>query len=190
MVSGIGAIPIDEKSDAPEGNRYSGGRTMINTITVADLMKTDLVTLSEEDSLDIAEQTMRFAKVHHLPVVDPAGRMLGIITQSDIIRVSVSSFADLTEPEDRAIKREILAKDIMVRQLTTVTPETTALHAARLLATHEYSCLPVVKDDRIVGLITDRDFLQLVIRALSEPFTGDLSVVPLVESTSDLRPIS
>ena len=163
---------------------------MITTITVADLMKTDLVTLSEEDSLDIAEQTMRFAKVHHLPVVDPAGQMLGIITQSDIIRVSVSSFADLTEPEDRAIKREILAKDIMVRKLTTVTPETTALHAARLLANREYSCLPVVKEERIVGLVTDRDFLQLVIRALSEPLTGDLSVVSLVESTSDLRPIS
>ena len=103
-------------------------------IKVADLMNTDVVTLSEEDSLDVAEQSMRFAKIHHLPVVDGHGKMLGMIAQSDILRAQVSVFAELSVSEDRAIKQEILAKDVMVRNLTTVAPETSALQAARLLA--------------------------------------------------------
>jgi len=147
---------------------------MIHSLRVADLMKTDVVTLAEEDSLDVAEQTMRFAKIHHLPVVDRAGRMLGMVAQSDILRAQVSVFADLSTSEDRAIKQEISAKDVMVKDLTTVSPNTTALQAARLLEGHDYSCLPVVDNEKIIGLLTDRDFLQLVIRALSQPVTSDI----------------
>ena len=105
-----------------------------------------------------------------------------MVAQSDILKVQVSTFADLSVSEDRAIKQEILAKDIMVKNLTTVSPDTTALQAARLLAGHEYSCLPVVEGEKIVGLLTERDFLQLVIRALSEPITSDIAASPLITS--------
>jgi CBS domain-containing membrane protein len=158
---------------------------MIHNLIVADLMKTDIVTLGEDDSLDVAEQTMRFAKIHHLPVVDRLGRMLGMIAQSDILRAQVSVFADLSVSEDRAIKQEILAKDVMVRDLTTVAASTTALEAARLLEGHDYSCLPVVEDDKIIGLLTDRDFLQLVIKALSQPLTSDIVASPVTEAANN-----
>ena len=160
---------------------------MIHSLKVSDLMKTDVVTLAEEDSLDVAEQTMRFAKIHHLPVVDRLGKMLGMVAQSDILRAQVSVFADLSVSEDRAIKQEILAKDVMVKSLTTVSSDTTALQAARLLVGHEYSCLPVVEDDKIVGLLTDRDFLQLVIRALSEPLTSDIIAAPPMKAAKDVN---
>lgn len=163
---------------------------MIHSLKVSDLMRTDVVTLAEDDSLDVAEQTMRFAKIHHLPVINAAGQMLGMVAQSDILKVQVSTFADLSVSEDRAIKQDILAKDIMIKNLTTVSPNTTALQAARLLAGHEYSCLPVVEENKIVGLLTDRDFLQLVIRALSEPITSDLTSAPLITSTQDPKVLS
>lgn len=158
---------------------------MIHSLIVADLMKTDIVTLSEDDSLDVAEQTMRFAKIHHLPVVDRLGKMLGMIAQSDILRAQVSVFADLSVSEDRAIKQEIQAKDVMVRDLTTVAASTSALEAARLLEGHDYSCLPVVEDDKIIGLLTDRDFLQLVIKALSQPLTSDIVASPVTEAANN-----
>lgn len=140
---------------------------MIHQLKVSDLMTTDLITLDKDENLDVAEDAMRTAKIHHLPVVE-GGCVVGMVAQSDILRAQVSVLADLSVTQDRAIKQRIRAEDVMCRGLRTVGPDTPALEAAQILASHDYSCLPIVEDGKLVGIVTERDFLKLVIRALSD----------------------
>jgi len=140
---------------------------MIQRLCVSDLMSTNLVTLDHDESVDTAEDVMRLGRIHHLPVVSN-GRLVGLVAQSDILRAQVSVFADLSASEDRAIKQRIRASEIMSTNIQTVSPSTSALEAARILQAHEYSCLPVVEDDKLVGIVTERDFLDLVVRALTD----------------------
>jgi len=130
-------------------------------------MSESVVTIRSSDSLDEAEEVMRVGKIHHLPVIED-DRLVGMVAHSDILKAQVSVFAELSMSEDREIKRQIAADEVMVREVTTIAPETSALEAAQILATHEYSSLPVVDDGRVVGIVTERDFLTLVIRALKE----------------------
>jgi CBS domain-containing membrane protein len=129
-------------------------------------MTTTVVTLEHDESLDAAEEVMRVGRFHHLPVVK-AGRLIGMLAHSDILRAQVSVFAELSLSEDRAIKQKIRASEVMSPRVTTVPPDMSALQAARILRKNDYSSLPVVEGDRVVGIITDRDFLDLAIRALS-----------------------
>lgn len=138
---------------------------MIHTLQVADIMSTSVVTIGADECLDAAEEVMRLGKIHHLPVVED-GQLVGMVAQSDILRAQVSVFAELSMSEDREIKRHIAAREVMVEDVKTIGPEATAVDAARMLEGHEYSSLPVVKDGDVVGIITQRDFLSLAIRAL------------------------
>ena len=140
---------------------------MIHTLHVSDIMATEVVTMKHNESLDTAEEMMRMGRIHHVPVVKD-DRLVGILTHSDILKAQVSVFAELSVTEDRAIKQRITARQIMSTEVNTVTPETSALEAARTLRAHEFSSLPVIDKGKLVGILTERDFLDLVIRALTE----------------------
>jgi len=145
-------------------------------LTIRDIMSTDLVTLDHTESIELAEETMRAARIHHLPVLEE-GRLVGMVAQSDILRAQVSVFAELSQSEDRAIKQRIAAREVMSTSLRTVGPDTSLLEAAKILADHEYSSLPVVEDGELVGIVTERDFLHLVIRALEDEPKARLDVL-------------
>ena len=139
----------------------------MHRMTVSDLMSTDVITLDYGDDLDVAEQAMRAGKCHHLPVVED-GHLVGMVAHSDLLRAQVSVFAEISADEDRALKRSIRASEVMSRNVKTVGPNTLAREAATILETQNYGSLPVVADGRLVGILTERDFLHLVVRALSE----------------------
>ena len=139
----------------------------MHRMTVSDLMSTNLITLDHRDDLDVAEQAMRAGKCHHLPVVED-GRLVGMVAHSDLLRAQVSVFAEISADEDRALKRSIRASEIMSRNVKTVGPNTPARDAATILESHNYGSLPVVSEGRLVGIVTERDFLHLVVRALDD----------------------
>lgn len=138
---------------------------MIRKLNVSDLMSGNVVTIDHDDTLDVAEELMRAGHIHHLPVVQE-GRLIGMLAHSDILKAQVSIFADLSAAEDRALKGRIMVREVMSKSVKTATPETSASQAARTLASHDYSSLPIISDDKVVGIITERDFLDLVVRAL------------------------
>ena len=134
-------------------------------LTVGDLMTTELVTLRRDESLNLAEQVMRLARVRHLPVVE-AGALVGLVTHRDLLRAQVSVLAELSRDERREIHTAIRVEDIMVAEVRTAAPDTPAVAAARQMLEHKVGCLPVVQDERLVGIVTEADFLELAIRAL------------------------
>lgn len=137
----------------------------MNKLKVRDIMSTDLVTLKEDDDLGLAENVMRFGRIRHLPVVT-SGKLVGLVTHRDILRAQISSLADLPLAERNEIKLSIPAREIMKKDVETISPDETVLGAAKILKENKYGCLPVVNSNKLIGIITEADFIDLVIRAL------------------------
>ncbi len=138
------------------------------TVLVQHIMTTEVVTFFAEQTLSLAEDVMRIHKFRHLPVIDAARRLVGLVTQRDLLRGQISVLTGLTESERRARQDEITIRALMTRDVWTVTPDAMASHAGQTLIDHKFSCLPVVDDDRrLCGIITERDFLRFAIKALA-----------------------
>lgn len=131
-------------------------------LLVRDLMTSDVVTLEANESLLLADDVMRLARIRHLPVVQPDGKLAGLVTHRDMLRASVSSLAGLSRTEEANIKGAIPVREVMKREVTTVGPDRTALEACRLILERKLGCLPVVDGEgRLVGILTEADFVEL-----------------------------
>jgi CBS domain-containing membrane protein len=145
-------------------------------------MSSPVVTFFEEQTLPLAEDVMRFKHLRHLPVVDDELRLVGLVTHRDLLRAQISTMTGLTDDQRRAREEEVTVRQIMTRDVWTVTPSTLASVAGATLADHQYGCLPVVDHaHRLVGILTEHDFLRFAIKALrmNDPMrapTGQLIV--------------
>jgi CBS-domain-containing membrane protein len=141
---------------------------MTAPVLVSHIMTKDVVTFFPEQTLVLAEDVMKIHKFRHLPVIDNDRRLVGLVTQRDLLRARISTLTGLTEEQRRTRQEEVRISQLMTRDLWTVHPETLASHAGQMLADHRYSCLPVVdEDDILCGIVTERDFLKFAIKALS-----------------------
>ena len=133
---------------------------------VQDLMSNDVLSIREDESIAKARAMMNVARIRHVPVVDKQGDFVGLITHRDILAVTVSRLADITPEVQADLDENVRARDIMNNDVRTVEPDTTLLDAAKILLRHKYGCLPVLQGERLVGMITEADFLRLTIHLL------------------------
>jgi CBS domain-containing membrane protein len=134
---------------------------------VRDLMSSQVVTLFAEQTLPLAQDIMTYKHVRHLPVVDEDQQLLGLVSHRDLLRAQISSLSGLSEPQKRARIEEVRVRQIMTRDVWTVSPETLASVAGRTLLDHKFGCLPVVDArHRLIGIITERDFLKAALAAI------------------------
>jgi CBS domain-containing protein len=114
---------------------------------VANLMSKELLVARQTDSVAHAARVMAEAEIRHLPVVDQAGNLVGLVSQRDLLA---------------STDRHGRVRDLMSRDLLTVAPETAAYEAALLLWTHKIGCLPVTDvTGQLVGILTEADFVRL-----------------------------
>ena len=132
---------------------------------VRELMSDHVETLEPEDDLDLASMLMRLDRLHHLPVVEE-GDLIGIISDRDVLRAQESSLRGLSSEESRRFDMRVKARDIMTVEVDTVTPDTSVDEALEKLRKRPYSCLPVLEDGQIVGIVTPTDFLDLLAKIL------------------------
>jgi CBS domain-containing membrane protein len=133
---------------------------------VRELMSTELVTLTKDDTLADAERCMARGRIRHIPVVK-GRRLLGLVTHRDILAASFSILAEVDPTEQRRVFATVLVGDIMHTEVAAVAPGTAVSEAARLLLKNKYGCLPVVDTHRnLEGIITEADFLRLTVRLL------------------------
>ncbi|EFL49512.1 putative signal transduction protein with CBS domains [Solidesulfovibrio fructosivorans JJ]] len=118
---------------------------------VADLMTSQLRCLRESDSLADAIALMQELFVRHIPITDADGQLAGLVTQRDLL-----SLENKKDPVTAL-------RDVMCTDLVTVAPDTSLRAAAETMIYNKFGCLPVVEDGRLVGIITETDFLKLAI---------------------------
>ncbi len=131
-----------------------------NYLTVEQFMSRDLFTVRPEDIVELAANLMQWRHIRHVPVENEKGDLLGIVSHRDLLKL----FAE----EREHIFREIIVKDVMQTNLTTVSPETRTLDALYMMREKNIGCLPVVKNKKLVGLITAHDFLTVSTRLFEE----------------------
>ena len=133
---------------------------------VRELMSTDLVTLTEDETLAHAERCMARGRIRHLPVLRD-GKLVGLLTHRDLLAASFSIFAEVDRDEQRRVFSTIPVKELMHREVTTIGPQVPVSEAARILLKNKFGCLPVVEEDgTLLGLVTEADFLRLTVRLL------------------------
>jgi len=125
-------------------------------IDVQDIMtpRRSLVIIGPDATVSEARRTMAAHGIRHLPVTDGDGRLLGLVSQTDLMVAGDTSEQPLAE--------------IMVRELDTVEQHSNLRYAAMVMFRHKRSCLPVMSDGQLTGIITDSDFLGVAIALMEQ----------------------
>ena len=129
-------------------------------------MKTYLITVSPDTSVLKARELMDQHKISHLPVTDGRAHLLGIVTDRDVKQAWASPASTLSVYELTYVLQKLTVETIMTRDLVTATPDMTIERAARLIHDHKIGALPVVKDEKLVGIITSTDLMEVLLMAL------------------------
>ena len=135
-------------------------------LTVADIMTKSVYSLRETDTLLSARALMKLQRIRHIPIVTGDTMFIGLLTHRDLLSATVSQLAGVDPETQDEIDAGIPIKEIMRTDLKTVESSATVKSAAELLLNHKYGCLPVVDGGRLVGILTEADFLKLTISLL------------------------
>lgn len=134
-------------------------------------MSTQVLTVSEDETLELANFEMESARLRHVPVVERGRpeRLVGIVTHRDLLQAAGRAFAEpASETRDRML-RQVPIRDVMRRDVETIEPDKPAAAAARRMLEKKIGCLPVVNErGSLVGIVTETDFVQLALDALVE----------------------
>jgi len=128
---------------------------------VRDIMGTKLVTISAGDHLSTVEDIMTLGHVRHMPVVQ-AGRLVGVVSERDLLRASLSVLSEHHEDERRAFLHVVEIGRVMSAPPIVIEEDATVDEAAHIMAEKKIGCLPVLSGDELVGMITETDVLRWV----------------------------
>lgn len=123
---------------------------------VEHLMSTDIFCVREEDSIELASQMMTWKKIHHLPVENYDGELVGILTDGGLSRYAVDHASS-----------PLLVRDIMIRNVITGDAKDSLEKAASILTDHKLSGLPITYENKLVGILTQKDLEAINLMAPS-----------------------
>lgn len=132
---------------------------------VEEFMTTDLFTVHEDEAVDLVANLMDWKRIRHIPVENEGGALVGLVSCFEVLRQLERSMSEGAE-------QYVPVSAIMVRDPLTVPPETSTLEAIMLMRREKVDCLPVVKEGRLVGIITERDFIEVASRLLEQKLAG------------------
>ena len=126
---------------------------------VRDIMRGKPVTIGAGDALSTVEDIMRLGGVRHLPVVR-GGKLVGVVSERDLLRVSLSNLTEFGTEERRAFLHVVEIARVMSAPPIVIDPEASVTEAARVMAIHKIGCLPVVEGEELLGIVTETDLLR------------------------------
>ncbi len=121
--------------------------------SVSQFMTTDLFTVRADDLVDFAASLMEWKHIRHVPVEDDSGELVGLVSHHDLLRIIARG---LKEDNQSAPVRDIMEPDPFC-----VTPDCKTVDAIRYMRDREIGCLPVVKDRKLVGVVTSADLIDV-----------------------------
>ena len=133
--------------------------------TVGQFMTQDLFTVRPDDIVDFAATLMDWRHVRHVPVEDDGGRLVGLISHRALLRLVAQGRVGR--------EHKVTVAEIMHREPVTVRPDTPTVDAIRLMREKKLACLPVTRDDRLVGIVTEHDLIVVASRLLESYLDDD-----------------
>jgi acetoin utilization protein AcuB len=121
------------------------------------------VTATPEMSVAEASALMKREKVHRLPVLDKDKKLVGIISEKDILYASPSPVSSLSIHEMAYLLSQLTVKKLMTRDVVTIKKDTTVEEAARLMVDQDLSSLPVIEDGKLIGIVSKSDLFKILL---------------------------
>jgi acetoin utilization protein AcuB len=154
-------------------------------------MTPDPTTITPDDSYSEALRIIRENKFHHLPVVDKKGKLIGIVTEADLLHASPSAATSLSIYELNYLLAKLTVREVMSSPVITVPEDEPLEEAAKVMVNKRISCLPVMRDgdpstssgQALVGMITETD----IFRAFVEVLGGEEASLRVTLRVSDVR---
>lgn len=132
---------------------------------LSEIMTREVASLDENDSLSNLQEAMRAMRFRHMPVTD-GDRLIGLVSERDLLRVSTSSLWPHQAEQDRALGERFRVRDVMVRDVITAPPDMDLAEAGRLLLRERIGCLPVVDENNVLlGIATSSDYIRVMVDA-------------------------
>ncbi|MCA9733383.1 CBS domain-containing protein [candidate division KSB1 bacterium] len=128
---------------------------------VEQYMVTDLFTVNEDDSIELVVNLMEWRNIHHVPVENNDHELVGMLNFRTVFRL-----LDRLKDGKSFLNKPV--KTIMMKHVRTVKPETTTYEALNIMLQNDMSCLPVLNNNLLVGLVTEHDFMKISAHFLQE----------------------
>ncbi len=125
-----------------------------NALLVEEFMTTDIFTVRKEDIPELVADIMDWKKIRYMPVEDAKGKLTGLISS----RILLRHFAHQKKLD---LKESKTVNELMVKRPFTISPDATIFDAMNILREKKIGCLPVVKNNKLVGVVTEGNFLNI-----------------------------
>jgi acetoin utilization protein AcuB len=125
------------------------------------------LTVEMNQTVSETHKYMQEQNVRHLPVIDKSGVMIGLVTEDDLLKAEPSSATSLSVWEIHSLLNKITTRDVMTRDVITTSEDTPIEEAAQQLLEHKIGCLPVMRDGKLVGIITESDIFRTFMELFS-----------------------
>ncbi|MCA1951108.1 MAG: CBS and ACT domain-containing protein [Treponema sp.] len=159
-------------------------------MNVGQRMTKNPVTVTPDVSVPEAQAIMRREKIRRLPVLDKQGKLVGIVTSSDLIHASPSPATSLDIYELHYLLSKLKVEAVMTKNVLTVSEDLPIEEAARIMADNNISGLPVMRSNILVGIITESDLFKLFIELFGARHSGVRLTVLLPERKGELADVA
>jgi CBS domain-containing protein len=130
---------------------------------ISSIMTREVVTLNNTDTLEMAEHLFKSKNIRHIPIVR-GPHVIGILSYTDLLRISFAdAFSEDTREVDTSVYTLFTIEQVMARNLVSVNSTTTIKEVAEIFAAKEFHALPVLDDDRLVGIVTTTDLIKYLL---------------------------
>lgn len=135
--------------------------------SVAEVMNTDLYTLGEGNTVKEARELMSTHHIRHIPVTNGNNRLLGLVSQRDVLAAADSTLL-ATKRGSHTDEAAVPVASVMTVSVNTIEETANLRGAALYMQKHKIGCLPVLRGERLVGIITDSDFISVAINLMEQ----------------------
>ena len=133
---------------------------------VKDRMSHNPITVRSDTSLPDALEIMRQNKIRRLPVLDKGGKLVGIVSEKDLLYASPSPATTLSVWEITALVAKVKVAELMTKEVITVAEDCPIEEAARIMADNKIAGLPVMRGDKLIGIITETDLFKIFVELM------------------------
>ncbi len=152
---------------------------------VGRYMTSDLITATPDTTHSEAFRVMRKHDIRHLPLVEK-GRLVGIVVEADLLRTQPSPATTLSVYEIYTLLDTLTLREFMSRPVLTVEADCPLEEAARILMQNKISCLPVMRDEELIGIITEMDIFRALVNILGGEDHGLIFTIRVSDQPGEL----
>jgi acetoin utilization protein AcuB len=157
---------------------------------ISRVMTKNPVTAYPDMSVTEVRSLMDKEQIGHLPVLDKNNNLVGILTKKDLLKAGPSAATSLDMYEISYLLSKLKADQIMVKNVITVKEDDVVEEAARIMADKDIGCLPVMKGDLLVGIITETDLFHVFVKAFGARHPGIRITLNVAEKPGQLEKLT